>query len=164
MEEATEEEGRGSAATERVATRNAVNAMRRQRLERMSLAAMRRLRIDLDIVIGAIENSARREIDIATDHSGDPLLIAEVLQLKGDLASSKWVQVEQIYCSTARCPKCPHGDYHYEYRRSKAGVITVKFLGRGFDHGSIDRIGIFRIEGGDIIIEKQPEPSPARPR
>jgi len=134
--------------------------MRRRKFERMSLAAaLRTLRDDVQVVIAEIERGDRRELDIASDHTGDPSLIAEVLEVRGDKASGKWIEVRRIYCSPERCPQCPHGDYWYECRDRRAtGTSTVRLIDSGFHRDAVDRIGVFRLHGNEIIIEKDARP------
>lgn len=130
-----------------------MNRMRRRKFEAMPLSALWQLRDDLQAIIAELENRPRREIDIATDHTGDPTLIAQVLRGEGDKTSGKWIQVERIFCSIAKCPDCPHGDYHYEYRHNKKkGTTTVRFKGKGFTQEALDNIRFFEFtEGGNAI-------------
>ena len=130
-----------------------MNRMRRRKLEVMPLSALWQLRDDLQAIIAQLENRPRREIDIATDHTGDPTLIAQVLRVEGDKTSGKWIQVERIFCSIARCTGCPHGDYHYEYRyNKKKGTTTVRFKGQGFTQESLQSLQFFTLEGDSITI------------
>ena len=86
----------------------------------------------MQVLITELESGPRREVDIATAHTGDPTLVDQVLRVAGDKTSGKWFQVERIFCSTEKCPKCPHGDYMYEYRHNKKkGTTTVRFKGDG---------------------------------
>lgn len=144
--------------------RGSVNGRRRRKFERMSLAALRTLRDDVQVVIAEIERGDRRELDIASDHTGDRSLIAEVLEVRGDKASGKWIEVRRIYCSPERCSQCPHGDYWYECRDPRAtGTPMVRLVDSGFRRDAIDRIGVFRLHGNEIIVEKDARP-PETPR
>lgn len=131
---------------------NHVNRTRRLKYEKMSLAELRHLRDELQILTTELENGPRREIDIATDHTGDPALVSQVLRVDGDKTSGKWFQVERIFCSTEKCPKCPHGAYHYEYRYNKRkGTTTVRYRGKALE--GLDNLRFFEFtEGGNAII------------
>jgi hypothetical protein len=57
-------------------------------------------------------------------------LVASVLRVIGDPNSGDWYQVERIYCSAERCPRCPHGDFRFRYRRNKRkDTLSVKYMG-----------------------------------
>jgi len=56
-----------------------MNRMRRRKFEAMALSELWQLRDDLQAIISELENGPRREIDIATEHTGDPALIAQIL-------------------------------------------------------------------------------------
>ena len=129
--------------------------MRRRKYEKLPLVELMELRDELQIIITDIENGPRREIDIATDHKGDPDLIAQVLRIVGDKTNGKWIQVERIFCSKEKCPKCPHGDFHYEYRiNKKKGITTVRFKGIGFNEEVLGNIRFFELkdEGNTLCI------------
>jgi hypothetical protein len=66
-----------------------MNRMQRRKFEVMPLSKLRRLRDELQILVSELENGPRREIDIATAHTGDPALIDQVLRIIGDKISSK---------------------------------------------------------------------------
>ena len=127
----------------------------RQKYWAFPLRKLRRLSGDLQELIFELESGPRREIDIAVDHNGDdPTLIAQVLRTEGDPKSNHWYQVERIFCSTERCPSCPHGDFRYRYRRSKNGKITKKYTGKmAFDHETIERLSADICEGASYIVE-----------
>ncbi len=131
--------------------------MRRRKYEKMSLSALRKLRDDLQVIITELEKAPPREIDIATDHTGDPDLIEQVLQVFGDRTSGKWIQVERIFCSKEKCPECPHGDYHYEYRyNKKKGTTSVRYKGKGFSKEALDNLRFFEIDKDEGIIKILP--------
>jgi hypothetical protein len=94
----------------------------------MPLRKLRAFVHDLQTLIAELENSPRREIDIATEHTGDPALVAGVLRTDGDPKSGKWYQVERIYCSIERCPSCPHGDFQYRYQCRKDGKVSKRYV------------------------------------
>lgn len=121
-----------------------MNRMQRRKFEMMPLSELRRLRDDLQKLVSELENSPRREIDIATAQTGDPALTAQVLRIIGDKNSNKWGQVERILCSSERCPNCPHGDFRYEYwKNKKSGVIKVIYKGKAFPQEALDKLGFF---------------------
>src|SRR5262249_36239927 len=99
-----------------------------QKYRGISLRKLRRFAGDLQELIADLGSSPVREIDIATEHSGDPAFVARVLRTDGDPESGRWYQVERIYCSVERCPACPHGDFKYRYQRSKKGTISKKYM------------------------------------
>ena len=128
-----------------------MNKMRRRKFEAMSLSELWRLRDDLQNIISELENSPRREIDIATNHTGDPALIARILRVDGDKSRGKWFQVERIFCSIERCADCPHGDFWYEYSQSKKHRTTkVKYRGKALN---LENLRFFRIEGDQYVID-----------
>ena len=119
-----------------------MNKRHKEKYAAMSLKTLRELRDDLSEIIREQEAQPRREIDIAAEHTGDPALIARVLRTVGDPNSGRWHQVERIYCTFERCPRCPHGDFRYRYQRNKRkGTITVDYVGtQVFDHELIERL------------------------
>lgn len=132
--------------------------MRRRKYEKMSLSALRKLRDELQVLINEIENGPRREIDIATDHKGDPAFIAEIVKIIGDKKSGKWIQVERIFCSKEKCPECPHGDFHYEYRlNSRKGTTSVRYRGKGFTKEVLEKIGYFEFNETNKTINILPK-------
>jgi hypothetical protein len=73
----------------------------------MSLRSLTELRDEIDNVIAEIQAlSRRRDIDIASDFTGDPALVAEVKRVCGDKKRGVWRQLQKIYCE-----HCPHGWY-----------------------------------------------------
>jgi hypothetical protein len=94
----------------------------------MPLTELRRLASDLQKLIQELEAGPQRDIDIATEHNGDPKLVAKVLRTSGSPSDHHWYQVERIYCSIERCPSCPHGDFKYRYQRRKNGTIRKKYI------------------------------------
>ena len=105
---------------------------RRRSLMAKSLVWLRQYREDLDAVIGELESvPERREIDIAAEHSGEPDLVGEVLDVQDE---GRWrEQLQTIYCSTDRCPRCPHGPYWYTYRQNvRKGTTSIRYAGRPF--------------------------------
>ena len=102
--------------------------------KRMPLLKLKKLRECIEKIIERIEaSSERREIDIASEHSGRADLIHTVHPIygvSGDKNRGRWNQVESIYCCQERCPKCPHGPYWYSYRTNKRrGTLVVTFRG-----------------------------------
>ena len=107
-----------------------MNSVQRRKYHAMPLFELRRLRDGINFCIQQLEQSERREIDIAYEHTGDPERTARVVRIIGDPNSGKWSQVEQVFCSAERCPHCPHGDFLYRYRRNKRrGTTSVKYGG-----------------------------------
>lgn len=118
-----------------------MNKQLRQKYTAMPLRELRRFARDLQRLIAEVESKPRREIDIATEHSGDPTLVDRVSRVEGNTQDQKWYQVERICCSRERCPSCPHGDFRYRYQRSKHGKITKKYVGTmAFDSETIERL------------------------
>ena len=103
----------------------------RQRLRTIPLKHLRELLAAVQSRIEELERlPARREIDIAADHTGDKELIHAVLWTVGDQTTGRWRQSETIYCCPERCPSCPHGEFLFRYRRNKRkGTLTVTFVG-----------------------------------
>ena len=136
-----------------------MHRMQRRKFEMMPLSNLRRLRDELQVLISELEHGPRREIDIATAHTGDPALIVQVLRIIGDKTRGKWIQVERILCSLERCPNCPHGEFMYEYRQNKkSGTTRVTFKGKGFDQQALDNLRFFELtEGGNSIRVVPPE-------
>ena len=123
-----------------------MDRMQRRKFEMMPLSKLRQLRDDLQKLVSELENSPRREIDIATAHTGDPALTVQVLRIIGDKNSNKWGQVERILCSLERCPNCPHGDFTYEYRKNKkSGAGKVIYKGEAFSQEALDKLGYFEL-------------------
>jgi len=107
-----------------------MNLVRREKYDAMPLGELRRLRDSINRRIQQIEQGDRREIDIAYEHAGSPEQTARILGIIGDPYSGKWSQVERVFCSTERCPHCPHGDFLYRYRRNKRrGTTSAKYVG-----------------------------------
>ena len=94
----------------------------------MSLKTLRRFAVDLQHLIEEFQSYPPREIDIASEHNGNPALVAQILRTDGNPKGIKWYQVERIYCSAERCLSCPHGDFKYRYQRSKNGRISKKYV------------------------------------
>jgi|SRR6266850_4515000 len=133
----------------KVKEKSRMNRMQRRKFEMMPLSELRRLRDDLQKLVFQLENSPRREIDIATAHTGDPALTVQVLRINGDKNSNKWGQVERILCSLEGCLNCPHGDFKYEYRKNKkSGAIKVIYKGEAFP----DKLRFFEFtEDGESV-------------
>jgi hypothetical protein len=104
---------------------------RHKKYRAMSLRKLKQLRNDIQMIIDEIESDPiPRNVDIGENFRGEPDLIAEVLRKNNYKKDSKWYQVQTIYCSAQRCKRCPHGPFHYLYRRKKkTGEVTVKYIG-----------------------------------
>ncbi|ULA68838.1 MAG: hypothetical protein LZF62_380024 [Nitrospira sp.] len=133
-----------------------MNWKQRTKFQNMPLSKLRKLRNDLDVIITKLEKGPRREIDIAADHTGDPALIVQILRVIGDPTSGKWIQVERILCSPARCSECPHGEFMYEYRRSEKGILSVRFGGKGFDQKGLDNLQYYRVSNDGHSLDLLP--------
>jgi hypothetical protein len=96
----------------------------------MPLRDLRQLHDYIGSLLTKLDQGPRREIDIATEHPEDPSRV-RVLRINGDPKSSRWMQVERIYCSPP-CADCPHGDYFYRYTRRKNGSVRVQFKSKAF--------------------------------
>ncbi len=119
-----------------------MNKRLRQRFEAMPLHKLRPLPDEILKLIKELEAGPRREIDIVTEHSEDPALVARILRTEGDPNGNDWYQIERIYCSPEKCPNCPHGDYRFRYQRNKRKkTIRKKFIAKMvFDHETIERM------------------------
>ena len=97
------------------------------RFRHMPLAAIKELYGELERIIDEKEAAGPDEMDSVWQHR-DPTLIHKVYDDRGDKKKGKWRQLQTIYCSAKRCPKCPHGPYWFAYRRNKTHkTITVRF-------------------------------------
>ena len=97
---------------------------RRKKLLGMPLKELERLQNDVQAIIDEIEAlPEKREIDIMADHTGDPKMIAEIINR--EQGEGKWTQWESIYCCAERCPNCPHGPFMFVYRETKKGKIRI---------------------------------------
>ncbi len=116
-----------------------MSAMMRARHMAMPLVKLKKLQSDLELLLRELEAGPRREVDIAWEHRGVPAQICEVLEVRHVDKGKRWKQLEKIYCSAARCLKCPHGPYWYEYRTNKRReTVTVVFKGKmAFDYDLI---------------------------
>lgn len=67
--------------------------------------------------------------------------MAAVLATQGEPDAASYRRLLRIYCSQERCPRCPHGDFWYRYRRnSQSATTAVRFTGRAvFAPDAIDR-------------------------
>jgi hypothetical protein len=103
----------------------------RQHLRKLPLKYLRELVTDAQSLIRDLEAApVRREIDIAAEHDDNVDLIHSVVRTIGDRATGRWRQVEKIYCSLEHCPRCPHGEFIFRYRRNKRKKhVTVTFVG-----------------------------------
>lgn len=103
----------------------------RQRLSRMPLKHLRDIADHVQSLIQKLEGaSIRREIDIAADHEGNVDLIHSIVRTMGNQRAGRWQQVEKIYCCREHCPRCPHGEFIFRYRRNKRKrSVTVTFVG-----------------------------------
>jgi hypothetical protein len=108
----------------------------------MPLRKLREFHQELGQLVRGIANQPPRDIDIAFDHTGDPSVVAKVLRVIGEPTSSAWYQVERIYCSKERCPRCPHGDFAFQYRRNKRkGTTSKRYVATtAFGQEVIDRL------------------------
>jgi hypothetical protein len=114
----------------------------RRMLKAMPVRKLRDLQQELDQLVREVANQPPRETDVAFDHTGDPSLVAKVLRIIGYPNSGSWYQVERIYCSPERCPRCPHGDFKFRYRHNKRkGTTSKKYVARmAFEQEVIDRL------------------------
>jgi hypothetical protein len=105
--------------------------MTQEHLRRMPLRRLRELAADVESVIHELESSTlRREIDIAEEHDGNASLIHSVVRKIGNEKTGRWRQVEWIYCCSQHCPRCPHGEFVFRYRRNRRKHTTnVSFVG-----------------------------------
>ena len=137
-----------------------MNKRTRKEFEAMPLQKLHRLRTDVDRFIAEIEGGPQREIDIAFEHS-DPALVGRVLRTIGDPGAGTRYQIERIYCSIEKCPRCPHGDFWFRYRRSgNKGTLKKECVGFGapmaFDHELLEQMKGGLREPVSYIFTKEP--------
>jgi hypothetical protein len=103
----------------------------RLHLRRMPLRYLRELAADVEALVLELESTkVRREIDIASEHQGNKDLIHSVVKTIGDMSTGRWRQVENIYCCLEHCPRCPHGEFIFQYRRNiRKATVSVNFGG-----------------------------------
>lgn len=110
---------------QRQAWRKRFHALSRAQLEELAK----------EISISARSRAPNREIEIAQTHCA-PELVHRV-----DRISDPSRRLQTIFCSTGRCPDCPHGPYWYVYRTSKRkGVVSVRYAGEGLPSSLIDQM------------------------
>lgn len=104
---------------------------RREKYSNMTLPYLRRLHDDIQTMITELESAPLpREADIGAEYKGAPELIAEVVRAMKGKKQGHWKQLQTVYCSTERCPRCPHGPYWYGYSENKREKsISVKYEG-----------------------------------
>jgi hypothetical protein len=119
-----------------------MNLSQLRKFSALSLCELRRLKDGITVLIQEIEQGERREIDIASEHTGARELSARVLRVIGDPSSGKWEQIERIYCSLERCPRCPHGDFRYRYQRDRRrGSVSVRYIGTmALSHETVEHL------------------------
>lgn len=84
--------------------------------------------------------TAPDEYDIAREHSGEPDLVAEVLETR-ERGGGYTTVLQTIYCSRKRCARCPHGPYRYAIRRNKRRQTRmVSYVGMVVSRGVLQRI------------------------
>ena len=104
--------------------------IRRYALEFRSLRELREIRDTVNALIQEVEQGPRREIDIADAHTGDPAFIHEV-KWETEWKAGRQRRCELIYCSSQRCPECPHGSFIFKYRRNlRKKTREVMYVGR----------------------------------
>ena len=97
-----------------------LNRRDRMRYMAMSLTRLRKLRTEIQGIIEELEaNPARREIDIAAEHSGKSALIQEIIRHRPQKGRGWLKRLEKVYCSPQGCSKCPHGPFWFTYRTNK---------------------------------------------
>ncbi len=121
-----------------------MNFARRKKYRAMTIPYLKRFRDELSALINELELGPRREIDIGANHVGDRELIHAVLETRGDKQSGRCRELQRIYCSTSRCPQCPHGPFWYRYRVNKRKkAIDVIYEGMlVFDYEAIKAMDI----------------------
>ena len=118
-----------------------MNSSRRKQLVALPMSKLRLMHKQLGDLISELESGPPRDIDIATSYGGDQELVASRVDISGDPNGAVWQEVLRIYCSTDRCLRCPHGDFIFRCRRSRRGVVNVKYLGkRVFSPETIERV------------------------
>jgi hypothetical protein len=110
----------------------------RKRFTYRSSAALGAIREEIDSFIAT--KVATEENEIACNHF-DPALIAQVHRIRERSPSHK-SQLQTIYCTSKKCPLCPHGPFWYSYRsRNRGNSISVRYEGKpAFSIEALDRM------------------------
>jgi hypothetical protein len=109
----------------------------------MPIQRLKKIVVDAQSVIRELESApVRRDIDIAVEHKGTIELIHAVIRTRGDSANGQWDQLENIYCCSDHCPRCPHGPFWFRYCRNKRkNTVAIKFVAfPALPEGTLERM------------------------
>ncbi len=142
-----------------------MHSSRRKQLVALPISKLRSMHKQLGDLISELESGPLRDVDIASSHGGGQELVASQVDISGDPNGAAWQEVLRLYCSKDRCLRCPHGDFIFRFRRSRKGVVNVKYVGqRVFSAETIERMrrhakapmAIYKVDVGERVKTQQP--------